>query len=190
MIEILNTQTKHRVNSRSLRRLAERLARRYRVRPASEISLAFVTDASIRRLNRMYRRKDKVTDVLSFPVGMKAPDGKRYLGDIVIAPGRAAKQAKEHGHGLERELGILLIHGFLHLIGYDHRAWRIEKEERRARREFLDGERERRGERGERGGSGVAREKGGKARPAAKARARRPDQKRKRVTTKKRRGTR
>ncbi len=136
MIEILNTQTRCRVNKRALRDLASRLVRHYRVR-SPELVLAFVGEAAIRKLNREHLGKDKVTDVLSFPLGRQAADGKFYLGDIVIAPARAARQAREKGHGLEKELGILVIHGFLHLIGYDHGGYRIEKEEARARERFL-----------------------------------------------------
>ena len=143
MIEIQNRQTRYRVNKRALTRLAGDLARHYRVR-APELGLAFVGESSIRRLNRVYRRKDKVTDVLSFPLGCRAADGKFYLGDIIIAPARAARYARQRGHGLERELGILVIHGFLHLIGFGHSRYRIEKEEERARELFLGrGKRER-----------------------------------------------
>jgi probable rRNA maturation factor len=75
-------------------------------------------------------KKDKPTDVLSFPLGDKGPDGKYYLGDIVIAVPVAARQAREKGHGLDRELRVLAVHGFLHLLGYDHDAG-IEEEERK-----------------------------------------------------------
>ncbi len=136
MIEIQNRQRKYRVNKRALARLAEKLARHYRVR-APELGLAFVGESAIRRLNRVYRRRDKVTDVLSFPLGCRAADGKFYLGDIVIAPAQAARQARQKGHGLEEEMGVLLIHGFLHLLGYDHARYRIEREEARARELFL-----------------------------------------------------
>jgi probable rRNA maturation factor len=137
MIEVLNTQTKYRVPKRALASLAARLVRHYRL-GSPELVLSFVGEAAIRRLNRDFLKKDKVTDVLSFPMGWLAADGRYYLGDIVIAPARAARQAREKGHSLERELGILVIHGFLHLLGYDHGGYRIEKEEERARARFLD----------------------------------------------------
>ncbi len=75
-------------------------------------------------------KKDKPTDVLSFPLGEKGPDGTFYLGDIVIAVPVAARQARAKGHGLDRELRLLAIHGYLHLLGYDHFAG-IEEEERK-----------------------------------------------------------
>lgn len=131
MVEILNRQTKYRVNRRALGRLLETLVRRYRLK-SPEIGLALVGDQAIRRLNRRYLHEDKVTDVLSFPIDRKAADGKYYLGDIIIAPGRAGRQAREKGHSLERELRALVIHGFLHLIGFDHFEG-IEEEEARLR---------------------------------------------------------
>jgi probable rRNA maturation factor len=100
-----------------------------------EVALMFVDDEAIRQLNKSYRGLDKVTDVLSFaltenitdePVIVfndddweEAPDGD-LLGDIVISIPRALEQSKEYGHSLEREIGFLFVHGFLHLIGYDH----------------------------------------------------------------------
>jgi probable rRNA maturation factor len=81
------------------------------------VAIALVTDAHMRKLNRTYRRKDKATDVLSFP-----SDTPGMLGDIVIARGVAESQAKEHGHALQTELRVLALHGLLHLIGYDHEA--------------------------------------------------------------------
>jgi probable rRNA maturation factor len=129
MVEILNSQTKCRINKRALGRLMEALVRRYRLK-SPEIGLALVGDQVIRRLNRRFLQEDKVTDVLSFPIGRKAGDGKYYLGDIVIAPDRARRQAREKGHSLERELQALVIHGFLHLLGFDHFKG-IEEEEAR-----------------------------------------------------------
>lgn len=79
------------------------------------LAIAIVTDAHIQRLNRTYRRRNTATDVLSFPAGTPG-----VLGDVVIARGIAARQAREHGHPLETELRILALHGLLHLIGYDH----------------------------------------------------------------------
>jgi len=129
MVEILNSQTKYRINKRALGRLVEALVRRYRLK-SPEIGLALVGDQAIRRLNRRFLQEDKVTDVLSFPIGRKAADGKYYLGDIIIAPGRARRQAREKGHSLERELRALVVHGFLHLLGFDHFEG-IEEEEAR-----------------------------------------------------------
>jgi probable rRNA maturation factor len=135
MITILNRQTKHRVRTRAFERLLRELTARYRIRDA-EISLSFVGARAIQTLNRRFMKKDTPTDVLSFPLGEKAPDGKFYLGDIVIAVPVAVRQAREKGHGLDRELRLLAIHGFLHLVGYDHFAG-IEDEERKLHRIYL-----------------------------------------------------
>ncbi|MGE5835953.1 MAG: rRNA maturation RNase YbeY [Acidobacteriota bacterium] len=85
------------------------------------VSIALVSDAAIRRLNRRYRRIDRVTDVLSFPASRPPhPQTPVFLGDLAIALGVARRQAREQGHGLPRELRILALHGLLHLLGYDH----------------------------------------------------------------------
>jgi probable rRNA maturation factor len=135
MITILNRQTKHRVRIKAFERLLADLAARYRL-AAPEVTLAFVGERAIRTLNRKWMKKDKPTDVLSFPLGEKAADGRFYLGDIVIAVPVAARQARAKGHGLDRELRLLAIHGFLHLVGYDHFAG-LEEEERKAHRALL-----------------------------------------------------
>jgi len=73
-------------------------------------------DAELRRLNSDYRGKDYATDVLSFPSG----EHGSHLGDIAISLGRARAQAREFGHAIEHEVQILMLHGVLHLLGYDH----------------------------------------------------------------------
>ncbi|MEO8371294.1 MAG: rRNA maturation RNase YbeY [Candidatus Solibacter sp.] len=75
-------------------------------------------DAELRRLNANFRNKDYATDVLSFPSG---EDGA-FLGDIAISLGRARAQAREFGHPIEHEVQILMLHGVLHLMGYDHES--------------------------------------------------------------------
>jgi probable rRNA maturation factor len=84
-----------------------------------ELSIALVSDVQIKRLNKLYRNKDKPTDVLSFPIGEKVEDWL-ILGDIVISVDTAKRQAQELGHSLEEELKRLLVHGLVHLLGYDH----------------------------------------------------------------------
>jgi len=90
-----------------------------------EVTVALVSDRRMRALNRMFRGRDYATDVLSFPAGKgETPDrlarAATPLGDIVIATGVAARQAKEHGHALGTEFRVLALHGLLHLLGYDH----------------------------------------------------------------------
>jgi probable rRNA maturation factor len=84
-----------------------------------ELSIVLVSDAQIKRLNKLYRNKDKPTDVLSFPIGEKV-NGWLILGDIVISVDTAKRQAQELGYSLEEELKRLLVHGLVHLLGYDH----------------------------------------------------------------------
>jgi len=85
----------------------------------AELSIALVSDTQIKRLNKLYRNKDKPTDVLSFPIGEKV-NGWLILGDIVISVDTAKRQAQELGYSLEEELKRLLVHGLVHLLGYDH----------------------------------------------------------------------
>src|SRR2546422_7433863 len=102
------------------------------------VTVALVSDARVRELNRRFRKRDRPTDVLSFPSVADEPraDGRRYLGDVVIAAGLARRQAKEVGHSIQTELRVLALHGLLHLLGYDHErdAGRMARVERRLRR--------------------------------------------------------
>lgn len=92
----------------------------------AEVSVSFVDNAEIRQLNKIYRDKDKSTDVLSFPLGengvydVNNETGAFLLGDVVISMETAVKQANIYGHSLEREVGFLTVHSMLHLLGYDH----------------------------------------------------------------------
>lgn len=98
----------------------------------SELSLEVVGNKRIRRLNHQYRHQDRPTDVLAFST--READGPRtpLLGDVVISFHKAVEQASQHGHTSDEELLKLLIHGILHLVGYDHE--RGEREARRMRR--------------------------------------------------------
>ncbi len=93
----------------------------------AEVSVSFVSNAEIRSLNKAYRNKDNVTDVLSFP--LTSEDGTReidtetgnvLLGDVVISIETAVRQANMYGHSLSREIGFLTVHSMLPLLGYDH----------------------------------------------------------------------
>ena len=99
-------------------------------RASGAVTVAIVPDARVQALNRRFRRKDKPTDVLSFPA-----DERGYLGDVVIAAGVAARQARDAGHSLQTELRVLALHGLLHLLGYDHETdeGRMARMERRLR---------------------------------------------------------
>jgi rRNA maturation RNase YbeY len=124
-------------------------------RAGKGVTIAFVRDRSIRKLNFEFRGKDRPTDVLSFPSREEAdsaaangiepiliePEMMDHLGDVVISADTALRQAGEAGHSFEREASELLIHGILHLCGYDHETDRGEMNrlELKLRGELLDG---------------------------------------------------
>lgn len=87
-----------------------------------ELSILLTDDAGIRALNRSWRRKDRPTDVLSFPAGAPppGPDGPRHLGDVILSLDTARRQARTHRRSLAEELDLYLAHGLLHLLGHDH----------------------------------------------------------------------
>ena len=104
--------------------------------PDVEISLSFVDEEEIQDLNRAYRNKDQVTDVLSFPLYDEFVE-ESMLGDIVLCVKRAEEQAEEYGHSLERELIYLSMHSLFHLLGYDHMNPEEKKEMRDREKETL-----------------------------------------------------
>jgi probable rRNA maturation factor len=86
----------------------------------AELSLALIGSVEMKKLNAKYRKKDYPTDVLSFPIEGIVPKETRLLGDVVVSVEKAAEQAKARGYSPEQELVTLLIHGIVHLMGYDH----------------------------------------------------------------------
>ena len=92
----------------------------------AEVSVSFVDNREIHQLNKLYRNKDRATDVLSFPLGengmydVNNETGAYLLGDVVISIETAIKQSQMYNHSLEREVGFLTVHSMLHLLGYDH----------------------------------------------------------------------
>ena len=115
-----------------VKKLLARASRATRSR-AGEVSVLFCADARMRGLNRRYRGKDRSTDVLAFPAG---EGGNGFLGDIVISIPFAGREARRRFDSPAREVDRLLLHGFLHLMGYDHETDEGEMEalERRLRR--------------------------------------------------------
>ncbi|MDO3409172.1 rRNA maturation RNase YbeY [Saccharibacillus sp. CPCC 101409] len=112
-----------------------------------EVALTFVDDEEIHRLNKEFRNIDRPTDVLSFAMRESAgdepemeityeyeqgeeegPELDEMLGDIIVSVPRAIAQSEDYGHSVERELGFLVVHGFLHLLGYDHQTAEDEAE--------------------------------------------------------------
>jgi probable rRNA maturation factor len=91
-----------------------------------EVHVLLTTDAELKRLNRTYRGKNKPTDILSFPAEPSFAGNRGLAGDLAISLDTAARQAAAHGHTLRDEIRILLLHGTLHLAGFDHEADRGE----------------------------------------------------------------
>lgn len=86
-----------------------------------EVTVAFISDDDMQELNNQFREKDHPTDVLSFPIEDDFPvDDINYIGDVAISIDTAERQAEEFGHSLEVEIFQLLLHGLIHLSGYDH----------------------------------------------------------------------
>ena len=128
---MLNRQRTHRISPRALETFVHRVARAATQAPriprfeesrgCTKVAVCLVSDVRIREFNHRYRDEDTATDVLSFPGDEEPePDGSVHLGDIVISVATAARQAREFGHSLPRELKRLALHGYLHLLGYDH----------------------------------------------------------------------
>ena len=92
------------------------------VRLRGQVTVLLTSDAAIRSLNRRFRGKNKATDVLSFPSDAGAPGPEKIAGDLAISVPTAQRQAAEQGHSLSTEIKVLILHGLLHLAGYDHEA--------------------------------------------------------------------
>ncbi len=111
---IVNQQRRVRVDLKAVSKFLPPLSRVTRVSPG-RFTVALVSDRRIAALNRRYRRRRRPTDVLSF-----ASSGNGYLGDVVISAETARRQARQLGHSLTEEIQLLILHGLLHLMGYDH----------------------------------------------------------------------
>ncbi len=118
-VEIVRKDGGRAISSRKLRKVALKVLELVE-KGQAELSIALVGNAEIRKLNAKFRKKDYPTDVLSFPAGDELPTGVQLLGDIVISVEKAKEQAKERRRTLNEEMVTLLIHGIVHLLGYDH----------------------------------------------------------------------
>lgn len=87
---------------------------------SGDVTVRFVDSDEMRLLNERWRGKSSPTDVLSFPLDLRDPSGRRHIGDVAICWEVAVRQAEERGHSPTREAGALALHGLLHLLGYDH----------------------------------------------------------------------
>jgi probable rRNA maturation factor len=115
--------------------------------PPYEVSIVFTDSATVKQLNRDYRGVNEPTDVLAFYMlpqkGADSsfalpPDGVTRLGEVIVSYPQAVKQAKEQGHSPQRELALLVTHGILHLLGYDHEEPEEESKMRERERELLE----------------------------------------------------
>jgi len=140
MIEVLIQQNRFKINKDHFKALLKRLIKHYDLKDP-EVVLTFVENQEIKKLNREFLNRNKATDVLSFPLNEKSPDGKFYLGDIIISVDQAFEQSSDQSHSLEKELDVLTIHGFLHLLGFEHSKG-IEEEEEKIKNIIFEGKNE------------------------------------------------
>ncbi|MCC2928446.1 MULTISPECIES: rRNA maturation RNase YbeY [Bacillus] len=121
-------------------------AEREGVQDQAEVSVTIVTNEDIQQINKEYRGKDTPTDVISFALEEEGEDEVEIvgaemppvLGDIIISADRTREQAEEYNHSFKRELGFLAVHGFLHLLGYDHMTKEEEEEMFTKQKDLLD----------------------------------------------------
>jgi probable rRNA maturation factor len=133
---IFNCQRRIPIGLKPLADFSERVRRELRF-PAESVSIRLISDAAMARLNRTFRHKSGPTDVLSFPAnGARPKRGAEYIGDVAIAPQTARRNARRYARSVPAELRILILHGMLHLVGFDHETDNGEmlREERRLRR--------------------------------------------------------
>jgi len=142
-IEAANRQRKYKVDLKSIKQNADKILSLCRAGD-SELSILIVNNRAIRTLNRQYRGIDKPTDVLAFPApsvhrGEGRGEGRllRFLGDVVISMEKTHAQAAERGHSPDKEFKILLIHGILHLLGYDHEVSHTEARRMRRKEKLI-----------------------------------------------------
>ena len=139
-VEIINRQRKRRVNSKRWRELAERALKAIGESRERAATIVLVSDPAIKKLNQQYRGKNYATDVLSFPVQRERfeKELKTHLGEVVISLDRAARQAKENSLTFANEVEQLILHGLLHLCGYDHEtdAGEMDRAELKLRRKL------------------------------------------------------
>ena len=129
------------------RRIAQTVLKAEEVAPPYEVSLVFTDSETVQQLNRDYRGVDEPTDVLAFCMLSQKevdssfalpPDGVTRLGEVIISYPQTVEQAREQGYSTQRELALLIIHGILHLLGYDHEEAEEESKMRTRERELLE----------------------------------------------------
>ncbi|MDP6647030.1 MAG: rRNA maturation RNase YbeY [Dehalococcoidales bacterium] len=133
-----------------LRNVVRRVLVSQKIDTKIELSLVITGQEEIHQLNFTYLGRDRPTDVLSFPMltesrskygnrayFVTAPDNKKHLGEVIISYPQAASQAREHHHPVEREMAILIIHGILHLLGFDHKKTALKQDMQRLETKIL-----------------------------------------------------
>ena len=118
-VEITRAGAGNKFPSRALKKIAQAVLDLVGQSEA-ELSLALIGNPEMQKLNAQYRRKDYPTDVLSFPIEETLPAAHRLLGDVIISVQMARRQARERGRTTDEEMATLLVHGIVHLLGYDH----------------------------------------------------------------------
>ena len=124
---LIDKEFKLKVKSAWLRKIVRPILNAENIGVKSEVGLVITGDEKIQELNKKYLDEDRPTDVMAFQTDedkqigfVNAPDDKSHLGEVIISYPQAVRQAEEHNHPVEREMVILMIHGILHLLGYDH----------------------------------------------------------------------
>ena len=127
MIEVINRQRRRKIATKEWREFGAKALQAIGTN-RNGATIAFVSDHAIKKLNRGFRGQDDVTDVLSFPAEQSEFEKAEglSLGDVVISIEQATRQAREHGLSLKHEVSQLILHGLLHLSGYDHETDRGE----------------------------------------------------------------
>jgi probable rRNA maturation factor len=121
MSEIINSQRKIRIRVEDFQRITDEIVRIVPRAQGKSVTVAFISDRKMRELNRTFRGKNATTDVLSFPFAADEFEaGEKNLGDVIISVEQAQKQAIENNLDFETEIKQLVLHGILHLCGYDH----------------------------------------------------------------------
>jgi probable rRNA maturation factor len=136
---------KRKITARLLRSTAHAVFAAEKTAPHVELGILITGQEKVRELNRDYRGKDYNTDVLSFYMTLETkeesfvepPDNMVHLGEVIISYPQAALQAKENGHPVSKEITILLVHGILHLLGYDHETNEEDAKKMQAREEAI-----------------------------------------------------
>lgn len=130
-----------------VKRIAQQVLKAESVAPPYEVSIVFTNSEMVQKLNRDYRGVDESTDVLAFymlpekePASsfILPPDGINRLGEVIISYPKAVEQSREQGHPVNEELALLIIHGILHLLGYDHEKPEEEAKMRAREKELLE----------------------------------------------------